>query len=78
MAPGEGVKLHKHPYKEIFVIQEGEVTFTVGTATLQGCAGQIIIMPEETPHKFVNRGQGQLRQVDIHTSHTFITDWLEG
>jgi hypothetical protein len=31
----------------------------------------------ETPHEFVNIGAGQLRQVDIHASLRFITDWLE-
>jgi quercetin dioxygenase-like cupin family protein len=26
--PGSGPKLHKHPHEEVFVVQEGEVTFT--------------------------------------------------
>ncbi|MDP8932046.1 MAG: hypothetical protein M3O70_26635 [Actinomycetota bacterium] len=26
--PGSGPKLHKHPYEEVFVVQEGSVTFT--------------------------------------------------
>jgi quercetin dioxygenase-like cupin family protein len=42
MQPGEGVRLHKHPYQEIFIIQEGTATYTVGTATLEARAGQII------------------------------------
>jgi mannose-6-phosphate isomerase-like protein (cupin superfamily) len=77
MPEGSGVKLHKHPYKEIFVIQEGSATFTVGAATLQAQAGQIIIVPAGTPHKFINTGDRPLRQVDIHTSRKFITEWLE-
>ena len=77
MQPGEGVRLHKHPYKEIFIIQEGTATYTVGTTTLEAQAGQIIIAPADTPHKFVNSGEGQLRQVDIHLSQRFITEWLE-
>ena len=28
--PGKGPSLHAHPYAEIFVVQEGELTFTVG------------------------------------------------
>src|SRR3712207_62533 len=32
--PGTGPSLHKHPYAEVFVIQEGEVTFTVGDDTI--------------------------------------------
>jgi quercetin dioxygenase-like cupin family protein len=34
MQPGEGVRLHQHPYQEIFILQEGLATYTVGTATL--------------------------------------------
>lgn len=77
MQPGEGVRLHTHPYQEIFIIQEGMATYTVGTATLEARAGQIIIAPADTPHKFVNSGEGPLRQVDIHLSKCFITRWLE-
>lgn len=74
---GEGVRLHQHPYQEIFIIQEGVATYTVDTTMLEARAGQIIIAPAETPHKFVNSGEGPLRQVDIHLSRRFITEWLE-
>ena len=77
MRPGEGVRLHQHPYQEIFIIQEGTATYVVGTTTLEARAGQIIIVPADTPHTFVNSGQGKLRQVDIHLSKRFITQWLE-
>ena len=65
MQPGEGVRLHKHPYQEIFILQEGVATYVVGTTTLETRAGQIIIAEAYTPHKFVNSGEGKLRQVDI-------------
>ena len=77
MQPGEGVRLHTHPYQEIFIVQEGAATYRVGTTTLQARAGQIIITEANTPHKFVNIGEGRLRQVDIHLSKRFITQWLE-
>jgi len=77
MAPGGSVKLHKHPYKEIFIIQEGISTFTVGSTTLEAHARQIVIVPADVPHKFMNLSDKQLRQVDIHVSKQFITDWLE-
>lgn len=77
MPPGDSVRLHKHPYEEVFVIQEGHVTFTVGSEMLAARAGQIVIVPAETPHKFVNSGDGPLRQIDIHQSPRYITDWLE-
>ncbi len=77
MPPGLGVRLHKHPYQEIFIIQEGSATYTVGSASLNAQAGQIVIVPAGTPHKFVNTGVGPLRQVDIHVSRQFVTYWLE-
>ena len=77
MPPGGFVRLHKHPYKEIFIIQEGVSTFTVGSETLEAHAGQVIIVPADTPHKFVNQSAGQLKQVDIHVNKEFITHWLE-
>ena len=77
MQPGDGVRLHTHPYQEIFIIQEGVATYTVGAATIEARVGQVIIAPADTPHKFVNSGEGKLRQVDIHLSKRFITRWLE-
>lgn len=77
MPPGGSVRLHKHPYKEIFIIQDGAATFTVGSATIEAHAGQIIIVPADTAHKFMNTGDQRLRQVDIHANQQFITQWLE-
>ena len=66
--PGGGAVLHTHPYQEVFVTLEGEATFTVGDATIEVGAGQIVVAPAGVPHKFVNSGSGPLRQVDIHPS----------
>ena len=66
--PGRGPRLHRHPYAEVFVVQEGRATFTVGDATIEARAGQIVVAPAGVPHKFVNSGSGPLRQVDIHPS----------
>ena len=77
MPPGGTIRLHKHPYEEIFIIQEGVATFTVDSATLEAHAGQIIIVPAEVPHKFMNLSDKQLKQIDIHVNKQFITDWLE-
>jgi mannose-6-phosphate isomerase-like protein (cupin superfamily) len=66
--PGGGPVLHTHPYEEVFVVQEGEATYTVGGNTIGVGAGQIVVAPAGVPHKFVNSGTGPLRQVDIHPS----------
>ena len=77
MPPGGTIRLHKHPYKEIFIIQEGVATFTVDSAIVEAHAGQIIIVPADVPHKFTNLTDQQLKQIDIHLNKQFITYWLE-
>ena len=75
--PGEGPSLHSHPYEEIFVIQAGQATFTVGDATLEATGGQIVVAPAGIPHKFVNSGKTPLRSINIHPVSRRITEWLE-
>ena len=75
--PGEGPRLHRHPYEEIFVMHEGEATFTLGDEQIVAKPGDVLVAPAGTPHKFVNTGTGRLRQVDIHASPEFQTEWLE-
>ena len=77
MPPGGFVKLHKHPYKEIFILQEGTATFTVGSMFIEAHAGQILIVPADVPHKFMNSSEKHLKQIDIHANKQFITYWLE-
>ncbi len=77
MTPRHGIRLHKHPYKEIFVIQEGAATFTVGSSILNAREGEIIIVPAGIPHRFINTGDRMLKQVDIHVSPKIVTEWLE-
>jgi mannose-6-phosphate isomerase-like protein (cupin superfamily) len=74
--PGQGPGLHKHPYEEIFIVQEGRGTFVIGDAELELGAGEIAIVPPHTAHRFVNSGDGPLRQIDIHVSARFSTEWL--
>ena len=66
--PGAGPKLHKHPYEEVFVVQEGSATFTAGDEVIEAGGGQVVGVPAGVPHRFVNSGAGRLRQVDIHAS----------
>ncbi len=75
--PGDGPDLHTHPNEEIFVVQEGQVTITVGDATIEAIGGQIVIAPAGVPHKFVNSGAGPLRAINIHPNRSIITTWLQ-
>ncbi len=74
---GGGPRLHRHPYPETFIIRSGEALFTVGDQEIRAAAGQIVVVPPNTPHKFSNAGPAPLETIDIHESGTFITEWLE-
>lgn len=74
--PGAGPSLHRHPYEEIFILLEGEATFVAAGEELPAKAGDIVIVPPNTPHAFTSSGAGALRQIDIHVSPSFATEWL--
>jgi mannose-6-phosphate isomerase-like protein (cupin superfamily) len=76
--PGSGPRLHRHAYEEIFIVLEGRAKFTIGSDAVDARAGQVLIVQPGVPHKFVNSGEGRLRQIDIHASDRFVTEWLEG
>jgi quercetin dioxygenase-like cupin family protein len=75
--PGTGPGLHRHPYEETFILEQGSATFTVDDETLEAEAGQIIIVPAGAAHGFVNSGNEALRQVSIHPSDHMVQEWLE-
>ena len=75
--PGEGPPLHAHPYEEVFVVETGKATFTVGDDTIEAHAGHILIAPPGIPHRFVNSGRDRLQTVNIHPSAEMITEWME-
>jgi mannose-6-phosphate isomerase-like protein (cupin superfamily) len=75
--PGHGPRLHKHPYDEAWVINEGNLTFQSGEQQLEARPGDIVIVPPHTPHKFTNRGPGRAHLVCVHANPTFETEWLE-
>src|SRR5260221_14783261 len=65
---GEGPRLLVHPYPEIFVVQEGHATFTVGEDTLEVEGAHVLVGPAEVPHKFINSGEGILLMGTTHQS----------
>ena len=76
LAPGEGPALHRHTYPEVFVVLEGQATFTLGGEDRVVHGGEVLVAPGGVAHRFVNSGSGRLRQVDIHESPRFDTEWL--
>jgi quercetin dioxygenase-like cupin family protein len=75
--PGQGPRLHRHPYDETWLVQEGHVAFQLGDERGEATAGDIVIAPPGVPHKFTNHGPGSSTMVCVHASPTMITEWLE-
>ena len=56
---------------------EGRAMVTLGNEQREANAGGIVVVPANTPHRFVNSGETVLRQIDIHSSPKFIQANLE-
>jgi mannose-6-phosphate isomerase-like protein (cupin superfamily) len=65
------------PAPRVFIVQEGQATFTVDGEQQEVRAGDILVARATQAHAFVNSGPGRLRQIDIHLSPSFSTEWLE-
>jgi mannose-6-phosphate isomerase-like protein (cupin superfamily) len=74
--PGRGTQLHTHPYDTVFIVQEGRGTFFAGDEQRESRPGDIVRIPADLPHRFVNSGDTNLRQLDIHLNPRFSTEWL--
>ena len=74
--PGQGPRLHRHPYVELLIVLEGTAMFDDGVSKRQVVRGEMAVVDANQPHAFVNTGEGMLRQVDVHLSPRFITEWL--
>jgi mannose-6-phosphate isomerase-like protein (cupin superfamily) len=75
--PGQGPRLHRHPYDETWVVREGNLTFQCDEEQLKAGPGDIVIVPPGAAHKFTNDGPGRSALVCIHASPKMITEWLE-
>jgi quercetin dioxygenase-like cupin family protein len=75
--PGNGTRLHKHDYDEVVYVIEGRSRWTVNGTEREAGPGDVLIVRAGEPHKFVNCGDGVLRQIDVHLSPEFKTTWLE-
>ena len=74
---GEGPVLHRHPYEEVFILEAGRATFTVGEETVELEPGQMLVAPANAPHKFVNSGEEPLRMTTIHPAPRIEQEDLE-
>lgn len=58
------------------MIRRGSATFTIGPDEIVGRAGQILVVPADTPHTFATGPEGY-EALHIHASERFETTWLE-
>lgn len=75
--PGRGPRLHRHPYGELFFVLEGEATFFDGAKHHVVGPGGVVLVPPREPHAFRSSGSSRVREIDVHLSSRFVTEWLE-
>ena len=75
--PGAGPLLHRHPYPEVFVVHAGQARFEIDEIRVTATAGDILIAPAMSAHRFTNTGESQLRVTAIHTAPDMDIEWLE-
>src|SRR5438445_11740535 len=63
--PGEGPRLHRHPYEEVFIVLEGRPRFVVASETLEATAGRIVVVRTRGGHTCTDAGRGRLRRTEI-------------
>jgi quercetin dioxygenase-like cupin family protein len=68
--PGFGPPLHRHAYRELFYVLEGEYELTIESdgqlETITGGAGTAIGVPPNTPHTFKNGSGAPARLLFVH------------
>ena len=76
-AVGRGIRLHRHPYTEVFVIRAGRALFAIDGVEIEAKAGEVVVAPAGSAHKFTNLGPQTLETINIHENGSFETEWLE-
>ncbi len=78
VVPGGGPRRHKHPHIEIFVVNDGEGRYEIEGTVHEAVAGDVVIVPPDAWHRFVNPGPGLLRQTIIHENARIRTLFEDG
>ncbi len=74
LQPGQGPGLHQHPYPETCIVLCGQAAMVVDGKEVAACAGDIVIIGADTPHRFTAIGAERLDMVCIHASDRFVID----
>lgn len=74
---GSGPRLHRHPYRETFVVLRGHARFTIGDEQRDGGPGDVLVVDAGVAHTFRVLGPGAYEAVHVHENDHFVTEWLE-
>ena len=58
---GDGTPLHLHPYPEVFLVERNTALFTAGDEELTITAGNFVVVPADTPHRYVGASDEAVR-----------------
>jgi quercetin dioxygenase-like cupin family protein len=65
---GDGTPLHLHPYPELFLVERNTALFTAGEDELTVTEGHFVLVPANTPHRYVGASDDAVRVVSVHAS----------
>ena len=65
---GEGTPLHLHPYPEVFLVERNTALFTAGDQELTVTEGHYVVVPANTPHRYVGASDEPVRVVSVQPS----------
>lgn len=74
---GAGPDLHRHPYEETFIVQEGAVRFTVDGEAVDARGGQVVVVPAGAAHGFKGASDEPVRIVSLHPAPAMEQTWLD-
>lgn len=76
-AAGGGPRLHRHPYPELFLVQDGQARFHVGDEHRDVAAGHVVVVAAETPHRYENIGRDPLTVISVQPSGVVVQTNLD-
>src|SRR3712207_7780365 len=65
---GEGTPLHLHPYPEVFLVERNAALFTAGDEELTVTEGNFVLVPANTPHRYVGASDDPVRVLSVQPS----------
>lgn len=74
--PGEGQEFHWHPYAETWVVLHGEALVDTQDDQVRAYSGDIVTVSPRTIHRYLARGEDNLRMICIHPSPKVVEEFI--